>query len=65
MGWTHLVALARCPLQSAKVVFLIQIPLMWVIMEIPRTAGEKLRRISSSFIDPYIMPEIEDKGEDC
>jgi len=34
-------------------------------MEIPRTAGEKLIRISNSLVDPFIMPEIGGKGGDC
>lgn len=25
---------------------------------VPRTAGEKLMRISNSLVDPFIMPEI-------
>lgn len=32
---------------------------------VPRTAGEKLMRISSGLVDLFIMPEIGGKGGDC
>lgn len=58
-----MVALTHFPFQLAGVIFLTLRALSHRCKEVPRTAGEKLMRISN-LIYPFIMPEIGGQGED-